>query len=572
MNRIVTRTWLIHALAVLASLCLMKTNAAPLRLNIERSAGAYRLNWNSKTGITYKVLYSINDPSGPWAELGGDIIATGESAQATFTLADPSGFFRLGSSELPVPGGALALTNGMVLSGIVTIDATGYAQNGNHVSLLKLVAVKDGVTNIIDTIVGTNITSGVFTFDTRLMANGPCQLFAEAVDDNGDQSTGQDQLVGTSETVSVTLGNNVWAPDFIGHCGHMFMVEFATTLRGGRFSLEVNDDQGNDFTPSMDLRYFTETTPDGFPSIYIYDNNFRNRYGYAGDTAFFDVTITVEAGAAFAPAAVGRGFSGTFGPDQAPEFQAAAASSGSLSYKLKARPIDGPTIGFVFRQNPISGYPWVEDDIDRMMGEVYSGFEVVHNMIAIGNGNGTFANAWSVGEWREIKRHILEEKDINALHYFGHGRAQSIGYGDENPNLSLSISDFGKDNFAGLSYCALDGCSTATGGLLTKMIIFSRPRPIEDAINKGVSPSFGWGWDRDKDLSRYRLWVIEHEVFVGYFYFTIVEPDTTEGGTLYTYREGYEFAKYLDFNQTQFNVQSKGWKYQGFVDSFFYIK
>jgi hypothetical protein len=472
------------------------------------------LSWPSTNIETYMVQYRSNlNVGSTWLTLA-DNLSAATGSNVTYFSHSPASTNRTGFYRIVRDGAHLfGITNGMPLSGVVTIPVEVANPSGSlvNLSLTENEAPVNGAVSLAAPI-GAPLQ---VTLDTTMMVNGVHQLSASAcwMDTNGNIWEAD------SPPVSVNIYNEIsfayWMPRF-GELGNTMLIWAQSAHTTATWTIDVYD-SSNVYVGT----FGGQTDADG---------NIGGTWNMVGpggiyhpDPTFtFIVTTHFDTGSSATP-----NYSGGTTPYSSSMTNMLTMSSGPTPNLAGSASAKAPKIWRV-TDNWVSPGAWVAalqhafdylSDSDTLYSELtgYVGLAGMGGDAVLpapdGNGNPfalTFQSPGEADAWTSFKSALWDPRARNLV-YFGHGGPNNLGYNWGNPNISLSAAEIAnhlhtmpdtQTNRHGFRFVMLDGCSTAQGTLPEAFgIMHQENLPIDPYAAASIRPSAFAGWDKDMRIA-----------------------------------------------------------------------
>lgn len=395
-----------------------------------------------------------------------------------------TGFYRV------VRDGAhlIGITNGMILSGIVTIPIEVANGFGN----LSTVSLTED-----DSPIGNSIQNAPFnlplalTVDTTQMSNGVHQISASA---RWDISTGTNEEDGgeaeaDSPPISVTISNEIsfpnWMPEF-GELGNSLLFRATSAHTNVDWYVDVYDSHTNY------IGTFGGHTDDGDISVvWNLVGPPPNYVNYTNENFFLFYITTPYADPPTSPIYKHWEQWSGHGAWVAVAQHAWDTYNNSDQLYAELSGFIGGAMGVGWQVNP----PATQDD--------YGNWDA-------------YALHWPIGsqgdaDWQAFRNALYDPHSRNLV-YFGHGGPDGLGYNPATTNRYISATEIGnvlhtipvgQTNRHSFRFVFLDGCSTAKGSLPEAFGMFHRENVADsDYVNAEMRFSAFVGWRPTKRLAR----------------------------------------------------------------------
>jgi hypothetical protein len=473
------------------------------------------LSWPSTNIETYMVQYrpTVNLNSS-WLTLTDNFSAANNTNLTSF-LHSPTnrstGFYRVVRDGAHLVG----ITNGMMLSGVVTIPVEVANASGN---LVNLGLTENGWPVYGVTSQATPISLPLkLTVNTAQMSNSVHQISASAAwqDTNGGIWEADSPPVTVNVYNEITFPN--WMPRF-GELGNSLMLAAQSAHTNVDWWIDIYDSQ------YVYIGTFAGHTYNGsIEGVW----NLRGPYNeYHADNTFHFV-ITTEWTSALAQKVAAAAASGT------------ATAIAPPTWKV-TDPWSGPGAWVAVAQHAFDGII----DHDLLYAELggFTGGAQVNGGVSPppyhdDNANLcpfaiNFQNGSEVSDWTSFRNALYNPLSRNLV-YFGHGGPNNLGYNWANPNVSISAADIAahlhtipdnQTNRHAFRFVFLDGCSTAKGTLPEAFGVIHRT--IDDLdyyTGASIRPNAFVGWDADKHIGI--MWIFlfySHVNFINWIQYDMI--------------------------------------------------
>ena len=371
----------------------------------------------------------------------------------------------------------LGLTNGMVLSGVVSLPVEMYGVNTEEVADA---AFYTDIQPLIGAAVSNNYDLWLnwrMNWDTRMVTNGTYTIYPEA------DFTTEDSAEGSP--VSVTVSNEIsfpnWMPEF-GELGNSLLIRATSAHTNVDWTIDVYDSHHSyigsfeGHTDGGDIQVIWDLVgPDG--TIHTNDSFFT-----------FEVTTPFS------------------DPPTPPIYKVTDPWSGPGAWVAVAQHAWDGTIDSGTLYAELSGFiGWVLNAnwtvIPPPQGQNDNG-----DWLAYGLSYGA-DNPQGNADWQAFRNALYDPRSRNLV-YFGHGGANGIGSNPANANRYITATEIannlhtipaGQTNRHAFRFVFLDGCSTASGTLPEAFgIIHKEIFNLDDYTAASLRPSAFVGWTATK--------------------------------------------------------------------------
>jgi len=422
--------------------------------------------------------YSISAPSMDTMQAGGVRPMDAGSGDTN----QYNGFYQVARDGAHLVG----ITNGMTLSGIVTIPI----EVANSFGTLSTVSLTEN-----DSPVGNSIQTAPFNFplalkvDTTQMSNGVHQISASARWDVFGSSTNEESGGAPAEAgsppISVTISNEIsfpnWMPEF-GELGNSLLIRATSAHTNVDWYIDVYDSQHSY------IGTFDGHTDDGDISV-TWDLVGPDGVAHTNDN-FFTFYITTPYS----------------DPPTSPIYKHWEQWSGHGAWVAVAQHAWDNFINSELLYGELSGF------IGGAMGV---GWQVSPPASQDDYGNwdahalhySDASDPQGDSDWQAFRNALYDPLSRNLV-YFGHGGPDGLGYNPANTNRYISDTEianmlhtmpYGQTNRHSFRFVFLDGCSTAKGALPEAFGMSHRENvPDPDYVNATMRFSAFVGWPDNK--------------------------------------------------------------------------
>jgi hypothetical protein len=450
------------------------------------------LLWPSTNIETYIVQYRSNlNAASSWLTLTDHFSATPNTNTTRFVHSNnvptKTGFYRV------VRDGAhlFGVTNGMTLSGVVTIPVEVANASGSLVNL-GLIENDTPVSGLSSQAPPVPLPLQL-TVDTTQMSNGVHQISASATwnDTNGGIWEADSPPVTVNVYNEISFPN--WMPRF-GELGNSLFISFLSAHTNADWYVDVYDSQF----------YYIGTFGDHtYAGNVEFSWDLIGPYGeFHGDNTFYFV-VTTE----FTSSSVAQG-------SAAPAAIGSASAVAPPTWKV-SDPWSGPGAWVAAAQHAFDSIYDHDLLYQELQGFVGGAQQVGWPVLPSPDGEGNpftinFKNEAEVGNWASFRQALYDSRSRNLV-YFGHAGPNNLGYNWSNTNISIPAKEIAsrlhtipdnQTNRHAFRFVFLDGCSSAKGTLPEAFgIIHKQNVPIDYYTAASIRPSAFVGWDADKTVS-----------------------------------------------------------------------
>lgn len=500
------------------------------KLNATRGPnGGLEISWDSYAGSFYQ-FFSSSNAGGLWLSNGAAIVSTGGMLSVSRPLLPPREFFLL--VEYPPLGGAIALTNGTILSNTVAIEFASFA-SGASVQFVALEDVAEGKTNELAFADMVNAPTNRFYIDTTRLKNGALhRLRLRVVDDFGSLPTSDRIRSRYSEAVSVYAKNPISLNGFDGTTGWKFRLLFTPLATNGTYRASASNDTGTAFL------FWSNALPQaiggGLPQVAIEDSG-AVFDGYAGSRFYF----TIEAQSPGMPLLRVSGESTIVNRNRPYE------------YIVAEDPMVYPTNGSRIRLNSMLA------SVLSQMNTLGDHFNLATQVREVGPDEWNILDA---STWPILEAYLSGDYIIPPSHAYFFSRGGPVALGERNSSESLRTASFTQNMPSNkLVFAVFDGCNSPYG--LASVLVDTKKRSREELFAEGRHPSFALIWERNllAPLANQTDVTANHSRFIKRFMVRAFETDFFIGRSLYTLRKAFEYARLNDDGSVNPEAQYFNW-------------
>jgi hypothetical protein len=456
------------------------------------------------SGYTVPALDSGMTPNG--IDPNGDPEPGGDSTPQPID----TGFYRVVREGIVLVG----ITNGMTLSGIVTIPVEIGADSG----IVTTMSIQEDGTPVGDSPAIAPFSNPLhLTLDTTKMSNGLHQIYGFASWGTGGDEDSGDGTDADGDAITVNIQNEITFPNWMDYYGELYNAVLFTAE-----SAHTNADWFVDVYGSGAgyIGTFNGHTDDG--QIYFWWDLVGpppDSITYTNEQ-YFDFVVTTEWSVAAPPGGIQPNANGTAtAPPKRTYRQNDNWTTKGMWVIANQQAWEG-MLGHDLLDIASDGFATIAEGIgltvrpSRPAGQSFR--------ISYGESIDT---GIKTNQWGQVKSGLFNLQTRNFF-YMGHGAPDHIG-ASENTNLIISTTEIanrlhtipaGQTNRHGFRFVFLFGCETANGTMPESFGIFHREKvSSDDYANAGITPGTFVGWNKKEAAGIFATLINDNALYLQHF-------------------------------------------------------